>query len=456
MICLFLMVGIFAAYAQEVQQQLPAKTRILFLLDGSGSMLAGWSDTNRISAAKALLTDLVDSLRETRVELALRAYGHLYTRASQNCKDSRLEVGFGPSNHDRIIQRLTQIEPKGTTPIAYSLEQAAGDFPETQGYRNIIIIITDGIESCDGDPCAVSLALQRRGIFLRPFVIGIGMNETYADQFNCLGTYFDAREINDFKKALNLAIKTSLEPTSVSVDLLDDKDKSTETNINVSFINSLTQESAFDFVHYRDRQGRPDSVMIDPVLSYDVVVNTVPPVIKRNIRLEPGQHNIIRVKAPRGLLSITQSGAGVYGDNPKALIRAANSRGSSILHAQQVNSTHQYLMGTYDLEILTLPRTIMRNVTIKPHETTSIKLPSPGILNIQHAASGFGSLYVLHEDGHQEWVMDLNHADSKISVALQPGRYKVVFRAEGAPGSKFTSVKEVVIKESQSQVIRLF
>ncbi len=445
----------FSAWSQEVQQKIPDRTRILFLLDGSGSMLAGWSDTNRITAAKNLLTSLVDSLKGTpEVELALRAYGHLYARSSQNCKDTKLEVGFGPSNHQRIIQRLAQIEPKGTTPIAYSLEQAAGDFPSTEGYRNIIIIITDGIESCDGDPCEVSLALQRKGIFLRPFVIGIGMNEEFAAQFNCLGTYFDAREIDDFKTALNEAIRTSLEPATVSVELLDEQGRPRETNLNVSFINSLTRASEFDFVHYRDTRGRPDSVTIDPVLTYDVIANSVPPVIKRNVRIEPGRHNVISLTVPRGKLSVMQSGAGVYGENPKALVREKGGR--SILYAQQVNTTHDYLSGTYDLEVLTLPRTMLRNVEVRPRETTTLRLPSPGILNIQHAAAGYGSLYVVREDGSQEWVMDLNHNDTKISIALQPGRYKVVFRASMAPGSKYTSIKDVEVKEGQSQLIRIF
>ena len=158
-------------------QDLPSKTRILFLLDGSGSMLASWESTNRISIAKELLASLVDSLRVNQdLQLALRVYGHRYSRQAQNCRDSHLEIPFSPGNHAQIIQRLTTIEPKGTTPIAYSLEQAANDFPDATGYRNIIIMITDGIESCDGDPCQVSLALQRNGVFLRPFIIGVGLD----------------------------------------------------------------------------------------------------------------------------------------------------------------------------------------------------------------------------------------------------------------------------------------
>ena len=74
-----------------------------------------------------------------------------FNRKLQNCRDTRLEEPFARNNHDRIIEKLNDVRPKGTTPIAYSLQQAAKDFPENDNYRNIVIIITDGIESCDGD-----------------------------------------------------------------------------------------------------------------------------------------------------------------------------------------------------------------------------------------------------------------------------------------------------------------
>lgn len=110
--------------AQKVQQSLPEKTRILFLFDASGSMLAPWGNQLRIDAAKEILSDLVDSLRvNNKVEIALRAYGHLSPAKEQNCKDTKLEIPFSANNHDAIIQRLKYIYPKGTTPIAYSLER---------------------------------------------------------------------------------------------------------------------------------------------------------------------------------------------------------------------------------------------------------------------------------------------------------------------------------------------
>ena len=452
---LFLLASLIlqAAQAQDIQQKLPEKTRILFLLDGSGSMLASWEDTHRMEAAKNLLSDLVDSLRaDPRLELALRVYGHLYSKKAQNCKDTRLEVGFGKNNHTQVISKLQLISPKGTTPIAYSLEQAGKDFPATAGYRNIVIIITDGIESCDGDPCAVSLALQKKGIFLKPFIIGMGMGQNFQDEFQCIGEFYDARDQASFKKALDKAINTTLNTTTVSVELLDEQDRPTETNVNVSFINNFTKVPAFDFVHYRDQLGRPDTVEIDPVLSYDVVVNTIPPVSKKNLRLNAGVHNIISINAPQGSLKIIQKGASSYKQGVSALIK--DKRGN-VIHVQPTNTTERYLAGTYQLELLTLPRQYF-DIEINPRQTTSIDIPSPGILNINNTSKGYGSIYKIEENDRQSWVYDLDEGRSRTALAIQPGTYKVVFRVDGAPGSKYTAIKTITVKEGLSQVVKMF
>ena len=134
---LFLFFVIFNVKSQEVEQSIPEKTRILFLFDASGSMLAKWGNELRIDAAKRVLTDLVDSLRvNNKIELALRPYGHLTPAKERNCQDTKLEIPFAPNNNDKIIDRLKYIYPRGTTPIAYSLEQSAKDFPKDDNYSD--------------------------------------------------------------------------------------------------------------------------------------------------------------------------------------------------------------------------------------------------------------------------------------------------------------------------------
>ena len=442
------------AFGQINQQKLPDKTRILFLLDASGSMLGTWERTNRITAAKKLLSDLVDSLKVNQnLELGLRVYGHQFNKRLQNCQDTKLEVGFKTGNHDLIKNKLAALVPKGTTPLAYSLEQAANDFPDQKEVRNIVIIITDGLESCEGDPCAVSLALQRKRIFLKPFIIGLGMNNSFKDEFDCLGQFFDAVNIRKFRKVLNTAIQQTLDRTTVSVELLNQRNEPKVTNVNVTFINNMTKEPVYDFVHFRDRQGRPDSVEVDAVLGYDLMVNTIPGILKKNIKIIPGRHNVLKVNAPQGQLAVLQPGHTEYKKGVKFVVRKHQQR--KILHIQDINTKENYLIGKYDLEILTLPKILLSGVEIQEEELNEIKIPNPGVMNLYANVRGFGSLYAINEDGKQSWVKNLDRDKTRFTMAIQPGDYKLVFRAQNAFGSKYTTIKRFTIKSGTTTNIKL-
>lgn len=442
-----------SAFGQtKVLQKIPEKTRILFLLDASGSMLEQWERPNqtRWSVAKSILIKLVDSLgQNNKLELGLRVYGHRSPQEIKNCKDTWLEVPFKPRSHTLIIQKLNEIKPKGVTPITYSLEQAANDFPTSAGYRNIVILITDGIESCGGDLCAMSNAMQKKGVFLRPYIIGLGLKTEKS--LECAGRYIDADTPGKFNDVLNEAIETSFAKTTVSVEILDGNNQPTETNVNVSFLNSLTGIPMYDFVHYRDRQGRPDTVQIDPVVDYDLVVNTIPPVIKNNVALLIGKHNVLSIRAPQGNLLVTQDGR--RDNNLQALVREKGK--SELIHTQRSNETVRYLTGNYEVETLTLPRRVF-SIEIPPNKTETVILPAPGIVNFNTISTGYGSLYELKPDGTQVWVCNLNDLKNQFTLNLLPGQYKIVFRVKQTTGSKYTAFKKFSVKSGVTLGVNVF
>ena len=196
------------SFGQDTESE---KIRILFIFDASNSMNAQWQNGSKMTIAKKLLTNTVDELRGIEnTELALRVYGHQFKilPGQQNCDDTKLEVAFAPGdgNIDKIKNKIRSVEAKGTTPIARSLEYSAEDFPECVGCRNVIILITDGIEACDEDPCAVSRALRAKGIKLKPFVIGIGLDTSYLGQFNCIGEFLSAETEDSFKSVLDFVV----------------------------------------------------------------------------------------------------------------------------------------------------------------------------------------------------------------------------------------------------------
>ncbi|MGZ4057182.1 MAG: vWA domain-containing protein, partial [Bacteroidia bacterium] len=170
--CFLLLATCYSTKAQPVKPL----TRIEFVFDASFSMFGQWQSGMKMDIAKKMLSDFLDSIKGVgNLEVALRCYGHqVPLRPERSCTDTKLEVPFNSNlstSINAIKNRLKTIVPKGTTPIAYTLEQCGGDFPSASNpnLRNIIILITDGIEECDGDPCAVSLALQKKGIILKPF-----------------------------------------------------------------------------------------------------------------------------------------------------------------------------------------------------------------------------------------------------------------------------------------------
>ena len=197
----------------------------------------------KIDIAQRLLSEAVDSLRNMpNVGLALRVYGNrsAITPGNQDCDDTHLEVPFGPENVPQIKTVLKSTYPKGTTPIAKSLEATINDFTPCSNCKNIVILITDGIEACDGDPCAISRALRKNNIFLKPFVIGLGVLEEYKKNFYCIGNFYDAKDENSFRTILSLVLKEAVNSTSVQVDLLDVDGEPTETNVNMTFYDVKT------------------------------------------------------------------------------------------------------------------------------------------------------------------------------------------------------------------------
>lgn len=426
--------------------------RILFVFDASQSMYGRWQSDVKINIAKKLMVGLLDSLTTFKnLEIALRVYGHQKTYPPPDCSDSRLEVPFSPGNIPLIKNTIMGLTPRGTTPIAYSLQQAAYDFPACANCRNIIILITDGIEECGGDPCEASAELQKHGITMKPFIIGIGRD--FKEAFNCVGTYFDASSETAFQKALSSAITQALHQTTMQVNLLDSKNNATETNVNLTFYDHKSGKMMNNFMHTLNSKGLPDTLSIDPMLTYDMVVNTVPPIFLDSITLPPGRHLTVLVSAPQGYLNLKIGPNDRIVKNLYAIIKEKGKQ--EILNVQNFGDNKKYLCGTYDIEILTLPRIEMKDVQIKQSQTTVIDIPLPGIVVIRKSVNGFGSLYV-ERNNHLEWIYELRDNVLQETLVLQPGNYRVVYRSINAERAMYTIENTFTIHPGGTSNVNLF
>jgi Ca-activated chloride channel family protein len=433
----------------------PIVSRILFIFDASQSMNGTWEKEKKIDVARSILISMIDSLEKLdNIELALRVYGHQRPVPPQDCSDSKLEIPFAKGNAPKIRQKLRFLEPLGTTPIAGSLRMAAKDFGTTFAEcRNIIILITDGIEACDGDPCAVSKELQTKGISLRPFIIGIGLDEGLKKSFDCIGKYYNTRKESQFKEVLKVVISQALNATTAQVNLLDIKGKPTETNVNMSFYDFMSGKLKYNYMHTMNNKGIPDTLVLDPLVSYRVVVHTVPPVSISDYKLTPGKHNIIALDAPQGNLLIKNDNMGPP-RNINVIVRQAGK--TQTLNYQSLNRSERYIVGKYDLEIPVLPKIIVHNVDIKQSTTTTVQVPQDGMVNFLMNAPGFASLYLREKGKDMQWIYDLVATQRNETVFLQPGSYTVVYRALNAKQTMYTITKTFDLIAGNSRTIELY
>lgn len=440
-----------------IAQDKVEKIRILFIFDASNSMNAQWQNSSKIKVARELMLQTLDSLASLEnVELALRLYGHQtkIMPGEQDCSDTELVIPFddATANSTRIKNVLRGLECKGTTPIALSLEQAGNmDFPDCENCRNVIILITDGIEACDGDPCAVSKALKSKGIKLKPFVIGVGLDTSYLGQFQCVGEFLSADTEDSFKSVLGYVISQAVNNTTVQVNLNDIKGRAKETDVTMSFYNQKTGALVDNFMHTMNVRQVPDTVSLNPIYTYKMVVNTLPPVILEDIKLKPGTHNIIEVDAPQGYIDLRMQGSPTQKLEMKCIVRKKDEM--QTLFAQNLNTKQKYLVGTYDLEVLTLPRLYLEDVKVTQSLSAKIVIPQSGYLTIKKR-DGPCQIFVM-KDGKQEWVCDVEDSFTPQTIALLPGDYIVVFRAESSISTANTIQKKIMIAPGYEEKINL-
>jgi Ca-activated chloride channel family protein len=418
-------------------------TRILFILDASNSMNLDWNNQTRMAAAKEVLSKSVESLRGVpNLELALRVYGHQsnVTNTYQDCQDTKLEVAFGPSNIDPIKTKIKGLQAKGATPIARSLEAAAADFPDTLA-RNFIILITDGLESCDNDPCIIARKLRDKGVKVTPFVIGLGMDLSYLDKFECIGSYTDAESKAAFENVLSNILSKALLNTTVQINLNTVESKPLETDVSMFLYEAGTPNLKYTFVHTLNRKGLPDTLVLDPSLRYDLRVATVPPISKNNIAIIPHTHNTIQLAAGQGQLKVTSVKSP---EGSKLETRVLQTEAGKTLHVQQLGEIQKYLVGTYQLEVLTLPRTY-KEVKIEQSKITSVDIAAAGQFVYQSTKGIVGQVFYERNPGQWEWVCDLKFNQNAGNINLQPGNFKVVYREKDQRSSAYSKEKKFTI-----------
>jgi len=189
---------------------------IEFIVDGSGSMAGKMEGSTKLAIAKQSLAKIINEIPPGS-KVALRVYGQNFSidEKEQSCQDSELIYPMGPIDSEVFNQKIQSIKAKAYTPIAFSLAEARKDFSAKD--NRFIVLVSDGIETCGGDPCQVARDIQSSETPLIIHSIGFDVDEKAREQLVCIaevsgGKYFDAKDAKGLFTSLQTIAKQELKP----------------------------------------------------------------------------------------------------------------------------------------------------------------------------------------------------------------------------------------------------
>lgn len=212
-----------------------ASAKLIFIFDASGSMWGQIDGVAKITIAKEALEELAGAIPED-TNVGLVAYGH---RKKGDCADIEELIPPAPLDKSKLSAAVKAINPKGKTPMADSVRLVA-DKLKTSEEEASIILISDGKETCNADPCKLVGELKQAGINFTLHVVGFDVGGETEAQLQCMaeaggGVYLPAKDADKLKSALGEVIKKSVDknlkisvflngkPIGASVEVTDPK-----------------------------------------------------------------------------------------------------------------------------------------------------------------------------------------------------------------------------------------
>ena len=197
-------------------------TQIELILDDSGSMAGLVGGKSKIDIAKESLNKIIDELKtKSNLQVSLRIYGH----QNKECTNSVLEIPMSSINADQMKTKVTDLKPLGSTPIYYSLTESVKDFDKNITGDKMVVLVTDGLESCNGDPCAAAKALKAGGVINKMQVVGFGLSKTELSTLKCIvdpfqGQVVGANNSTEFLNAMQQIMQKATDKPNLNVSVV--------------------------------------------------------------------------------------------------------------------------------------------------------------------------------------------------------------------------------------------
>lgn len=438
----------------------------ILVLDASGSMWGQIDGKTKVEIARAVVGDLLGKIPAER-RLGLVAYGH---RREGDCTDIEEIVPVG-TDRQAIRRAVDGLAFKGKTPLSDAVRYAA----EKLKYKDdkaTIILVSDGAETCNVDPCALGRELEAAGVDFTVHVIGFGLaSDIEAPGLKCLaeatgGRYFGARNAGELSAALGETVAAPVPPPPVAPPTLahvilraTDLDGGPEisnglawtiknaageavfTAADAGVVEADITPGAYDVTVNRASDGREGASKLDARASGGRTV-TIP--------LELDLQATLTVTPATGpaasKVSVAWTGPNRSGDyvtivKPGAVATDYMSYDETA-HGNPVAITLPNEPGDYEMRyVLATPRRVLASTPVKVGVVeASLTVPASGAVSSEVEVSWVGPNYasdwitVVKPDAPVSAYQDYFAADPanhQLEMPLEPGTYEVRYVLEG-------------------------
>ena len=200
-----------SAYSQKQGDQ-----NVMLILDASGSMWGKINGKSKIEIAREAVSSILKSW-DKNAKIGVMAYGH---RRKGDCKDIQTIMPLGSVKASQVISMLNDLNPKGKTPLSASIKMAASKLKTSEDAATVILV-SDGLETCGMDPCAVATQLKKDNINFRAHVVGFDVNKIAdVSKLKCIaentgGKYITANNTEELNKALQQVKQAAVKKVEV-------------------------------------------------------------------------------------------------------------------------------------------------------------------------------------------------------------------------------------------------
>lgn len=203
---LILITGLCFLFEGDLLAQPKNARQILFIFDASGSMWGKLDNSTKIQVAKETMEKFAVNI-PADAKVGLIAYGH---HSASDCNDIELLLPVAPFDKTAFNAKIKALNPKGKTPIARSITKALEAISSIAGPVTIILV-SDGLETCDGNACQVVKDARSEGIMITMHVVGFGIAEKDLSPLECIaqaggGRYFSANNAGELSDALEKTV----------------------------------------------------------------------------------------------------------------------------------------------------------------------------------------------------------------------------------------------------------